>query len=412
MKKFYFLALVAIASSLWASKTYAQDVITLGTTDGIATILNAYAGTSPTVTVVIPAGYTSSEYAAGNINLSAIPVVIKNLVIQGDGTNPELLMKGFTLPASSLTSLTVKDLTMKGIEDVTSGTSLSLGNYLAQSGSVVIGSVTIQNCTIANFRGIFRMNSGNTITNLTIDGCIIRNIGSYNVINTSSGAVLTNFTVNNSTIYGVNGNVFGLSAVTPTSFTISNCTFDNVGYVSGKYFISLGVLNTTTALTISNTILGKTLNAGFIGIALGASYTVSNSYTTSDWVTASSPVTGFTAYANASTSLFKSPSTYDGTNTTAPVGDYTLIDNSVGNVGDPRWYSTATGVISPKASSTVISYNGTEISLNEAQDINIYNVTGELLKSAKKTNLLSVANLAKGIYIVKAGTAIQKFIIR
>ena len=411
MKKLYFLALVAIASSLWTSKTYAQDVITLQTTDGLATILNAYTGTSSTVTVVIPAGYTSSEYAAGNINISTLPTVIKNLVIQGDGTNPELLLKGFTLPAS-LTSLTVKNLTMKGIEDVAAGTPLSLGNYLAQSGSVVIGSVTIQNCTIANFRGIFRMNSGNTITNLTIDGCIIRNIGSYNVINTSSGAVLTNFTVNNSTIYGVNGNVFGLSAVTPTSFTISNCTFDNVGYVSGKYFISLGVLNTTTALTISNTILGKTLNAGYIGIALGATYTVNNSYTTSDWVTASSPVTGISAYANASTSLFKSPSTYDGVNTTAPVGDYTLIDKTVGNVGDPRWYGTATSVISPKASSTVISYNGTEISLNEAQDINVYNVTGELVKSAKKANLLSVANLAKGVYVVKAGSAIQKFIIK
>ena len=69
-------------------------------------------------------------------------------------------------------------------------------------------------------------------------------------------------------------------------------------------------------------------------------------------------------------------------------------------------------VVSPKASSTVISYNGTEISLNEAQDINIYSVTGELLKSAKKINLLSVANLAKGVYVVKAGSAIQKFIIK
>jgi len=408
MKKFYFLLLVLCLMSI--KTLYSQDVINLGVTDGIGAKLNAYVGTNTDVTVIVPAGYTSPEFATSNIILSAIPATIKNLVIQGDGTNPTLLMKGFTFPASSLTSFTVKDLTMKGLEDVVAGSPLSLGNYLAQSGAVSITSLTIKNCTIANFRGVFRMNSGNSFTNVTIDGCTIRNIGTYNILNTSSGATLTNFIVKNSTVYGVNGNVFASSAVVPATFTISDCTFDNIGYVSGKFFIDLGAANATTVLTITNSLFGKTLNSGFKGIQLGTAYTVSNSYTTTDWVTAANNVTGFTAYANASTSLFKSPSAYDGTNTTAPVGNYSLIDNTVGKTGDPKWY-LATSVISPKASSTVISYNGTAIVLNETQDLNVYSITGELLKSAKKVNLLSVANLPKGAYIVKAGTATHKFIV-
>ena len=108
--------------------------------------------------------------------------------------------------------------------------------------------------------------------------------------------------------------------------------------------------------------------------------------------------------------MFTTPTTFDGAAATATVGDYSIKDISFAAIaGDPRWRGH-TAVISPKASSTAISYNGTEIKLNEAQDINIFSVTGELLKSAKKVNILSVANLTKGVYIVKAGNAVQKFI--
>ncbi|MDD4969518.1 MAG: DUF4957 domain-containing protein [Paludibacter sp.] len=411
MKKFYFSLMVLCLTGM--TSLYAADVLTLTTTEGIGATLNAYTGTNPDVTVVIPSGYTSPEFSTSNIILTTIPTVIKNLVIKGDGTSPTLMMKGFTLPVSSLTSFTVKDLTMKGIADPTSGT-IALSNYFAQS-AVTISTVTLDNCTIANFRSLFRMNAGNNFTDLTINNCIIRNIGSYNLFN--PGGTLTNLTVSNSTIYGLNGNTFALSVTSPVpypaTFKISDCTFDNIDLVANKYFIDLGAANTTTVLTITNTILGKTLISTAKGIQLGTSYTVTNSYTTSDWVTAAGNVTGFTAYANASTSLFKSPSVYtsDATGTEASIGDYTLLDKSLGNIGDPRWYKV-TGVLSPKASSKVIAVNGKKITLNEPQDIAIYSVTGELLKSAVKVKEIATGNLMKGIYIVKAGTAVQKFNIQ
>jgi len=409
MKKLLLFA--AIVGSLWTSNANAQDIINLLTTESVGTVLAAYTGTGDNVTVVIPAGYTSVEYTGTTPTNIIIPATIKNLTIKGDGSNPTVLMKGFTLPASSLTSLTVKDLTLKGIEDVTTGT-LSLGNYFAQSGSVAINSVTIDNCTLANFRGIFRMNSGNNFGNVIINNCIIRNIGNYNIFNTAAGATLGNLTFKNSTVYGINGNVFGLSAVTPAAISISDCTFDNIGYTTAKYFIDMGT-DSTTVLTIKNTILGKTITTGAKGIRYGGlsyTYSTTNSYTTTDWVTATNAVIGFTAYANASTSLFKTPTTYDGASAVATIGNYTLIDNTVGRIGDPRWLAP-TAVNSPK-STTAIIFNGTEISLNEAQDIAIYSVTGSLLKSAKKASILSTADLSKGIYLVKAGTAVQKFAVR
>jgi len=393
---------------------YAADVLTLTTTEGIGAKLNAYVGTNSDVTVVVPAGYTSPEFATANIILSSIPSVIKNLIIQGDGTNPTLMMKGFTFPASSLTTITVKDLTLKGAADPASGT-VSLGNYFAQS-AVTIGSVTLDNCTIANFRGVFRMNTSNNFTNVTINNCIFRNIGSYNVFN--PGGVLTNLIISKSTFYGINGNVFALAAPSGvanlSTVSISDCTFADIDNVGTKYFIDLGAANTTTVLTITNTILGKTLNAATKGIQIGTTYTVTNSYTTNDWVTSANAVTGFNAYASAQSSLFKAPSIYssDGTGTEATVGDYTLIDNTIGKIGDPRWYPTATAVHAPSASSTVISFNGKDITLNESRDIAIYTVAGQLLKSAVNVNVFATGNLSKGVYVVKAGTTVQKFIVQ
>jgi len=262
------------------------------------------------------------------------------------------------------------------------------------------------------------MNSGNNFTNVIINNCIFRNIGSYNVFN--PGGILTNLTVSKSTFYGINGNVFALGVSAPpypSAVTISDCTFADINIAGTKYFIDLGTTDSVTVLTIKNTILGKTLNSATKGIRYGGinyTYSVTNSYTTSDWVTASNNVIGFTAYANAQSNLFKSPSVYtsDAVGTEATVGDYTLIDKSLGNIGDPRWYPTTTGVNSPNASSTVISYNGKEISLNEVQDVTIYSVTGDLLKSAKGVNVIAVGNLSHGIYIVKAGTTVQKFIVQ
>jgi len=419
MKKFYSLVVVLCIACI--GTVHSQQIINLGVSDGVAAkITSDYAGTSDSVIVVVPAGYTYPEYAAGAIGLATISTSIKKLVIKGDGTKPTLLTKGFTLPATGLTSFTVKDLMVKGIEDTGSALAVGAGSYVI-SGTFAVGSVNFTNCSISNYRGVIRMKASCSFTNLTIDKCIISNIGGYNILNTEGSPIptLTNFTIKNSTVYGTNGTVFSAATAVPGTFTISDCTFDNLGYASGKYLIDFGTTNTTTVLKINNTILGKTINAGFIGIRSGASYTVNNSYITSDWTTASSAVIGFTTYASASTALFTTPTTFTcdaSANAMATVGNYTIKDASFAgknSAGDPRWYlGGATAVQSPNASSTVISYNGKEISLNEAQDVTIYSVTGDLLKSAKSVTVIAVGNLSHGIYIVKAGNTVQKFIVQ
>jgi len=418
MKKLF--TSLALALSLWGVQNVsAQDVITLGVNDSIGYSLKNYAGTATDVTVVIPSGYTSPEYNGGKtIILTAIPTVIKNLTIQGDGSNPVVLCKNIDFPASSLTSFKVKNLTLKGLAD--GPTTLSLGNYLIASTNVAVPTVTIEGCTLANFRGIMRMKTGTNFTNVTIDNCIIRNTGSYCLLVTDAGSTLGNYTIKNSTVYGTNTSLFGVSASLPTTFTISDCTFDNIIFTASKYFIDFGTATTSTTLTISNTIIGKTANTTVKGIrgGTGFTYTVNNSYTTSDCAMGTA-ITGFTAYANTATTLFTTPTTFDGAAATATVGCYKIKDASFGAIaGDPRWLNCNcsdyihTAVISPKASSTMITYNGTEILLSETQDIAIYGVTGQLLKSAKQVNQLSVANLPQGIYAAKAGMTVQKFIVR
>ena len=64
------------------------------------------------------------------------------------------------------------------------------------------------------------------------------------------------------------------------------------------------------------------------------------------------------------------------------------------------------GVTSP------IIFNGSEIKLENAMDIKIFSMNGLLIKSAKQANSLYVKDLPKGVYIVKAGISVQKFIVR
>jgi len=419
MKKLFTILVVAL-SILGTQNAFAGDIISLGTSDPIAATINAYTGSASDVTVIVPAGYTNPEYTAATplaVSLISIPAVIKNLTIQGDGTNPTVFTTTFNLPATSLTSFTLKDLTLKGAAD-----GVALANYLIGGATAeAVATVNITGCSIANFRGIVRMRNGVNFSNLNVDNCIIRNTGSYCILVTETGSTLGNYTIRNSTVYGTNTSVFGLKLSNPTTFTISDCTFDNIIYTTGGYFIDFNNATTTaTVLSISNTIIGKTANTSVKGIRAftGFTYTVNNSYTTSDCAMGTA-ITGFTPYANTAATLFTTPTTFDGAAATATAGCYKIKDASFSGIaGDPRWLNCNcsdyihTAVITPKASSTVITYKGTEILLNETQDIAIYGVTGQLLQSAKHVNKLSVTNLPQGIYAAKVGMTVQKFIVR
>jgi len=235
------------------------------------------------------------------------------------------------------------------------------------------------------------------------------------------GASVGPVVVKKSTFYGFGQTIF-LCQTNTASVSISDCTFDNFTVAPGtspRYVIDLGTQ--ASPITVTNCIFGSTTATKYSkGFKTGGTVTISNSYRTSDCflsisdsIVATGGITGsIVAYTGSAATVFKTPSTSVPGASFSNTADYTIIDAAFpgkNNAGDSRWY-TPTAVVSPKVSSKVISYNGTQISLNETQDIAIYNVTGELLKSAKKVNVLSVANLQKGVYIIKAGTAVQKFI--
>ena len=55
-----------------------------------------------------------------------------------------------------------------------------------------------------------------------------------------------------------------------------------------------------------------------------------------------------------------------------------------------------------------ISRNGDVISFEKTSDISVYNVSGVLVKTEKNASSVSLAELAAGVYVVKAGSVSVK----
>ena len=352
-KKLRFLSLF-IAGLMSTSLLFAQTtVVTIGVSDTLGTAIRNNSSVSD-LTIVIPAGYTNPEGTATtikNIDLTAayhpINTNLKRLTIKGDGTYPTLKLKLFVLPLSLSTLLKFQDINLVGA-DATVANNYILNNAAANPVPSV-DTVTFEGCKITNVRGIIRYQTASTTyKNINFKNCILANLGTYGVISCIASTVLNNISVQNTTIYGIVTNSFVISPLLPTTFVMSNCTIDNVnGSSTSKYLIDFGTANTTTALSISNTILGKATTAANKGIRAGTgfTYTVTNSYKASDWLTSGgSAVVGFSDYTSASTALFNSPTVFDGTNNTATEGDYNIKDGTFAgatSAGDPRWYNPA-----------------------------------------------------------------------
>jgi len=352
-KKLRFLSLF-IAGLMSTSLLFAQTtVVTIGVSDTLGTAIRNNSSVSD-LTIVIPAGYTNPEGTATtikNIDLTAtyhpINSNLKRLTIKGDGTYPTLKVKLVVLPSTLTTLLKFQDINLVGA-DATVANNYILNNAAANPVPSV-DTVSFDGCKVSNVRGIIRYQTASTTyKNIKFNNCILANLGTYGVISCIASTVLNNISVQNTTIYGIVTNSFVISPLLPTTFVISNCTIDNVnGSSTSKYLIDFGTANTTTALSISNTILGKATTAANKGIRAGTgfTYTVTNSYKANDWVTSGgSAVVGFTDYTSASTALFNSPTVFDGTNNTATEGDYNIKDGTFAGAttaGDPRWYNPA-----------------------------------------------------------------------
>jgi hypothetical protein len=303
-----------------------------------------------------------------------------------------------------------------------------MGNYFMNvTVAINVTNLSFSNCGISNYRGIIRLQTGSsTVSNLSLDKCVIRNIGysggSYSLVNPNVGSIVSTISLTNSFVYGFNGTFLPLAnlAALSTSVTIDKCIFDQMSQgKAGLYLIDYGSTAVTTGsqtVSVTNSIFGRAY-AGSKGVRTSNSAAVptySGNYATKDWYVnivsnkfttlpylkaAAAADTGYVA------NLFRSPAVYDATNFTTTVGDYTIIDATFTNPASPN------AVYIPGVTSPII-FNGSEIKLESTMDIKIFSINGLLVKSAKQVNSYYVKDLPKGVYIAKAGTSVQKFILR
>ncbi|MFT3752400.1 MAG: T9SS type A sorting domain-containing protein [Paludibacter sp.] len=293
-----------------------------------------------------------------------------------------------------------------------------------------IDSIKIINCEALNFgRGLIRAdNTTNiaTIGTIVIDNCIISNASSVSTTYCTVGlktAKVSNITVRNTTFVNcLSGVLYSEDTSTSLNLNVDHVTIYNCDKTGNKPII--GFRNPTgSKFSVTNSIVY------FQGITTAAADTMVNrainfssvtpdaaSFTLSNSIICPNQFTNkvLSLISPANTSAAWSAFNTVAVDSLAMDANYvvTTYPIQLNTIGDPRGYKLKSAVNSPKTSSTAISFNGTEIKLNETQNVSIFSVTGELLKSAKQVNQLSVANLSKGVYIVKAGTNVQKFIVK
>ena len=213
---------------------------------------------------------------------------------------------------------------------------------------VTIGEWKFTNCTISDFRGMFRLRGGNggEITNFAMDKCDVSQIGGYYVLNTDNGAWdFKDATFTNSTFHQIERFVKNKHSGSNFTVTIDNCTFFEVAK-AGNPFLDVSSGATLTNLSISNTVFGHgwdtsgadPANYAFKFITSPNDVTVasfSNVYDTADsaYTSGNAPSdlgSTFKQYPGSSTDLFEDPA-----NNIFYYKDSNFDGKS--SAGDPRW---------------------------------------------------------------------------
>jgi len=199
-----------------------------------------------------------------------------------------------------------------------------------------IETLSFDNVRASMFRGLVRLQAQPTIiTRFSLNNSVVDSIGSYGIINVDvATSMVENISLTNSTIYKAEKVI--VSRNNSSSVLIENVTI-NEAPVSGQYLIDYstsGTNNVTDGIVLRNIILGtgKADSQTIRGIrsSTTTSVEVSNSYSTSDYVTTNFPITGLTAYSGTALNLWVNPKN----------GNFQFKDQSFAgrtSAGDPRW---------------------------------------------------------------------------
>lgn len=297
--------------------------------EDIVEYLNAL--TAEQVVLVLPAG---SRYEIGDA--WTLPAHITSLTLWGlpatDEPKAYLNVKEIKLDAS-VTNFKIWIQNM-----IVEGTNAS-ADYLMNdnpSSDRTISDFRIENSDISAVRGIFRMRNKLTVQNITIDNCIINNIGSYGVVSQDAATVVIgDINIKNSTVYNINNtNVMAFKGIT-SSLVVEHCTFYNA-QAKDRYFANFdnNAANIPATFRVSDCIFSApdaSVTVRGTNPKIDSQY-VFGSYRTNDYtVAANYPLTGVLDYSKSSADLFENVSE----------GNFKIKDISIGGdaqPGDPRWW--------------------------------------------------------------------------
>ncbi len=204
-----------------------------------------------------------------------------------------------------------------------------------------VNSIIFKGCNISFFRGIVRTQAGPEINNLLFDNCKINRIGGYGIATCDNAASkIANISLKKSTITYADKAVASSKAEgCTTSVIVDQCTFCYSPITDSKTCLfDFGSI--TVQVKLTNSIFGASSIVKDKGVCAWngskSSQDVSGSYVTKDFEYALNAETGailkpfdsaMGKYSGSSTDLFKDPANLN----------FTLIDNKVGDAGDPRW---------------------------------------------------------------------------
>ncbi len=299
------------------------SVVKLAVTDSIPKVLASLQGN---VVLLFPIG--SNFQLAGSM---AIPANISSIIFwgaTGGTTKAQFHPKGISA-AGNLDLLRFYNLDL-------SNTDANNDYIVNQAITTAINSLSIENCTISNTRGIVRVQTAGNSSNIgtiEITNSIATNIGSYGVVNAKdmTSTKIGNISISKSTFNGINASAILNVSQANVYIFIDQCTFYNIA-ANTKTFIDVNKIETIFP-TIKNTIFAKLYDyadgKSVKACSLKDKITAENVYTTADCPYTSGYSIG-NIYDKSSTDLFEDVSS----------GNFKIKDPSFAGAetaGDPRW---------------------------------------------------------------------------
>lgn len=212
-------------------------------------------------------------------------------------------------------------------------------NYVVNmAGANNIESIEIEKCEIADTRGVVRFQNIGDHCNLgkiSINNCVINNIGSYGVINTKGQSKMTigEISIKNSTITGVEAGAMVNIQQAGLNINVDHCTIYNCVQTSKSMF-DLNKLK-DVKVTISNCLIGPFYahdDTTIKGVSMKGQQEVTNTFYTNDQKWSEGYEIG-EEMSVSSTDLWEN----------AANGDFTIknaLKSQYENYGDPRWIVT------------------------------------------------------------------------